>query len=206
MFSDFSYTFNLGKCYALIGESGCGKSTLIHLIMKWFKDYDGQILVGGYDIRTMSEQTLFSSISVVDQRPHIFNATFFENITMFGSSAFCSDDRYRKIIRDVNLEKVEMMVGNSLMGDFGSKLSGGEIQRIAIARAMFRDPKILIMDEPTTGLDSENMEIINNFIQKHSELTRIVITHDNSVANLSKFDAVLIMKDGKIKEERYNER
>ena len=198
--NDFSYHFRKGGLYAITGESGSGKSTLMHLIMKWFDEYEGAILLEDHDLKKLSEKDIYSSVGVVEQRAQIFNASFLDNITMFRKDFDAESVEYRRVLEDLNLEAVERMAGISPLGDFGEKLSGGERQRISIARTMLHKPSILILDEPTTGLDPENTRLINDFITRHTELTRIVITHDQSEENLSRFDAVLKVADGEVHE------
>ena len=95
------------------------------------------------------------------------------------------------MLRDVNLTALAARVGSAPLGDFGDNISGGERQRICIARAMRRKPRVMIFDEPTTGLDPENVAIINEFIFRHKDITRIVISHDWSREYLDRFDGVI---------------
>ncbi len=187
----FSYTFQQGKAYAIIGESGCGKSTLTKLLLKYYGDYSGKILIGDQDIRSIPEDVLYQNICVVDQSAYLFNASLYENITMFSGCPAADSPEYRQLLASLNLEKLAEQVGDQKLGDFGEKISGGERQRINIARAVRMKKPIMILDEPTTGLDPENTSIIHGFIFSKTDTMRIVITHDRSEAFLSKFDGVI---------------
>lgn len=189
----FHYTFQPGKAYAIIGESGCGKSTLIKMLLKYYDDYSGSILLGEKDIKSVPEDVVYQSINVVDQSAYLFNASLYDNITMFSGYPKADSPEYRQLLAALNLEKMASQVGDQKLGDFGEKISGGERQRINLARAMRMKKPIMIFDEPTTGLDPENTNIINSFIFNQTDTMRIVITHDRSEAYLSQFDGVISM-------------
>ncbi len=191
LYSDFSYMFRKGGCYAIIGESGCGKSTLTKLILKYYDDYSGSIRVCGRDVRTIPEQELYAVVGLVNQTPFLFNAPMYENIVLYGNEPAKNSEAYFRLLQDLNLTALAERVGDSSLGDFGDNISGGERQRICIARAIRRHPQILIFDEPTTGLDPENRSMINEFIFRHSDVTRIVVSHDWSKEYLERFDGVI---------------
>jgi ATP-binding cassette subfamily C protein len=191
LFQNFNCTFQPQKTYAITGESGSGKSTLMKLLLKYYDDYSGTISLGGQDIRQLSENNLFDDISVVDQSAYLFNASLYENITMFSGYPAKDSAAYRKLLEDVKLTALAEQVGDQPLGDFGEKISGGERQRINIARSLRLQKPILILDEPTTGLDPDNTDSINDIIFHYTSATRIVITHDRRTEYLARFDQVI---------------
>lgn len=191
LYHDFSHAFLPGGCYAVTGESGGGKSTLIKLLLKYYDDYTGEIRLAGQNIRGLCEEEIYGLVSVVSQTAFLFNASLYENITLYSGEPKEDSEEYRALLRDVNLTALAARVGSAPLGDFGDNISGGERQRICIARAMRRKPRVMIFDEPTTGLDPENVAIINEFIFRHKDITRIVISHDWSREYLDRFDGVI---------------
>ena len=191
LYDRFSHTFRQGGCYAVVGESGSGKSTMFKLLLKYFDNYEGDILLGGQNIKKLSENEIYSKIGIITQTPYLFNATFYDNITMFSGNPKKDSDEYKNLLSDLNLTALAKQVGDVPLGDFGDNISGGERQRINIARTMLRKPEILIFDEPTTGLDPENAALIDNFIFNHKGITRIVISHNWAEDYLNRFDEII---------------
>lgn len=190
LIKDRTFLFEQGKCYAVIGESGAGKSTFIKLMLKYNTDYQGKIIYQGKEIREYADTELYSDIGYLNQNETILNETMFDNITLFNGSNIGKTE-YEKILEKVNLVELSERVKEENLGDFGEMLSGGERQRIALARVLLRKPKILILDEPMTGLDIENQSILNDIVFSLQGVTRIIITHDRSEDYLKKFDGVL---------------
>ncbi|MCD8023796.1 MAG: ABC transporter ATP-binding protein/permease [Lachnospiraceae bacterium] len=188
-------------CYAIVGESGSGKSTLMKLLLKYYEDYTGTITLAGQDIRNLSEQEIYSIVGVVSQSSYLFNASLYDNITMFCKEPKQDSAEYKNLLKELNLTALAGRVGNQPLGDFGDKISGGERQRINIARNYRRGVPVMIFDEPVSGLDPENASMINEFIFSHSEMTRIVITHDWSPDYLGRFDDVISVGLTKVLEE-----
>lgn len=191
LYDKFSYRFEERKCYAIVGESGSGKSTLVKLILKCYDKYEGIISLGGKDIRKMSERQIYQCIGIVEQRPYIFNESLYENITLHSGRPKKNSEEFQELLRKVNLEELARRVGETPLGDFGDNISGGERQRINIARVLNRKPSVIIFDEPITGLDPENRRLINEFIFQYKDVTRIVITHNWSQEYLEQFDGVI---------------
>lgn len=127
----------------------------------------------------------------MSQSPFLFNASLYDNITMFTNDPPRDSAEYEKLLADLNLTALAERVGDAPLGDFGDNISGGERQRINIARTLRSHPSILIFDEPTTGLDPENIALIDQFIFNLADVTRIVITHNWSEDYLARFDSVL---------------
>lgn len=191
LYRDFSLTLEPGKCYAIVGESGCGKSTLGKLLMKYYTEYHGQISAFGHDIKEYDSNQLFNLIGMLNQSEYILNASLYDNITLYSGTPSKESSEYQSVLEKMNLTNLAKRVREKPLGDFGDVLSGGERQRIALARVILRRPKVIIFDEPTTGLDPENQEMINNFIFNLSGTMRIVITHNHAESYLKKFDDVI---------------
>lgn len=190
LYEGLSCTFAPGGCYAIVGESGSGKSTLTKLLLKYYDDYQGRITLAGRDIRELNEEEIYRVVGLVSQSPFLFNASLYENITMFTGTPEKDSQAYKQLLADLNLTALAERVGDAPLGDFGDNISGGERQRINIARALRSRPSIFIFDEPTTGLDPENVALIEKFIFEHEGGTRIVITHNWAEDYLSRFDQV----------------
>ena len=183
LYSDFSYTFRKGGCYAIIGESGCGKSTLTKLILKYYNDYSGSIRVCGRDIRAIPEQELYAIVGLVNQTPFLFNAPMYENIVLYGNEPANKSEAYVRLLQELNLTALAERVGDSSLGDFGDNISGGERQRICIARAIRRHPQILIFDEPTTGLHLADLDNLMRVFRRltEREYSLLIIEHNLDV-------------------------
>lgn len=191
LYQNFSKQFQAGKCYAIVGESGSGKTTLTKLLLKYYEEYTGTIRFCGLDIKDCSAQEIYEKIGVINQNPGLFNAPLYENITMFSENPERNSEEYTKLLKKLNLTELAKRVGENPLGDFGDNISGGERQRISLARAFRKRAEIMIFDEPTTGLDPENVQFINELIFSSTDITRIVITHDWSKEYLDRFDEVI---------------
>lgn len=202
LYHDMSCRFRPGGCYAIVGESGSGKSTLTKLLLKYYEDYTGTIRLAGQDIRQLSELEIYGLVGVVGQSPYLFNASLYENITMFSGTPGKDSEEYRQLLQELNLTELAARAGDQPLGDLGDKLSGGERQRIHMARTLRKRPPVMIFDEPVSGLDPENARLIQEFIFRRSDMTRIVITHDWSEEYLNRFDDVIPV--GKTAMERRN--
>lgn len=188
---DFSQFFLPGKTYGIIGPSGSGKSTLIKLLLQYYDEYDGLITLDGADIRQVPTHSLYRKVKYVQQFPHIFNATLKENITLFREYP---EQVVQSVIQQTNLTELFARYGDQPIGDDGGRISGGEKQRIALARALLEKPEIIIFDEPASSLDPINAEVIMRLIFSMEGYTRIVITHNQDEHLLSQFDQVLSLQ------------
>ena len=184
-----SLCFEEGKSYAIVGESGRGKSTMLKLLLKYVDNYYGNIYLYGKNIRDYSDEELYSLVGMLNQNEAMLNASIRDNITLFREIEDMT--LYNEIVEKLNISELIRKAENRCIGDFGDRISGGEKQRIALARVLLRNTKILILDEPVTGLDSENKAIINNYIFGRKDVTKIVVTHDTEEEYLSKFDEVI---------------
>lgn len=193
IFKNFSYELADGGSYAVIGESGSGKSTFARLLTKELDGYKGEVTVYGQDLNEISEKSLFESVAVVPQEAMIFKDSLFNNITMYDSSIKEDSDEYKEIIKKLNLEGLAKKEKEGTLDVL--QASGGEKERISIARAMIRNPKILILDEPTTGLDPDNAREVKKIITNLDGVLRLVITHDYDEEYLNKFDGVIFMNE-----------
>lgn len=199
LFHDVSFSFENGGCYAIVGESGKGKTTLVKLMLKYYPDYQGAITLFGHDLKEYSEKQLYRLVGILNQDEYILNDSLFHNISLYTDQIAQDTPEYAALLELLNLTNLAASVGDKPLGDFGDMISGGERQRIALARVLMKKPKLLILDEPTTGLDPENRDAINNLIWGLKPLTRIVITHDQSPEYLQQFDGVLYFEqDGNV--------
>ncbi len=187
----------------IVGESGCGKSTLLKLMAGLYVPSSGEIIVDG--IRAPEE--IIKKVSVVMQSPMLLPLSILENITMGHEY---EDSKIEKIIESANLKKwIDSLPEglNTYIGDSADELSGGQAQRIAIARAMFKDSKNLLLDEPTSALDGENaasvLEAINHFTEGQ---TVVHVTHRKK--HLEGYDRIFLMENGQLTEiwNRYKEK
>lgn len=191
LYRDFSYRFQAGGCYAIVGESGRGKSTLIKLLLKYYDDYSGSITLAGQDIKNLSEEEIYALVGVVDQAPYLFNAPLYENITLLKGEPAKDSSEYQELLERLGIRALAERVKEEPLGDFGDNISGGERQRIAVARALIRRPQILIFDEPAASLDPVTRDSLNALIFSLEGYMRIVITHDRREEYLSRFDGTV---------------
>lgn len=193
-----SFTFDSGKSYALVGASGSGKSTLLNLLMASHDGYTGAIRYDETELRQISSESLYELVSVVQQNVFIFNASIRDNITMF------TEFPKEEVDRAIALSGLSALVAERgedyLCGENGSGLSGGEKQRISIARSLLKKSQVLLVDEATAALDAQTAFQVSNAILNLSGLTRIVITHGLDENLLKRYDCVLTLKNGSITE------
>lgn len=198
---DISFKTNKGELVALVGESGGGKSTLISLISGYYFPDEGTVTIDGVDTRNYNLKTLRSQISVVPQEVALFNDTIKNNIR-YGNFDV-DEQKVFEAARESHIhEFIETLPDKyeTLVGERGIKLSVGQKQRLAIARAILRDPKILILDEPTSALDSKTEKNISESLEKiMSGRTTFVIAH--RLSTVRKADKILVFDKGKIVEQ-----
>lgn len=193
-----SARFEAGKAYAIVGASGSGKSTLLNLLTSPGTAYDGSILLDGTELRTIAPESLYETVSLIQQNVFVFNASIRDNITMFRS--FPSEE-LAQAVRRAQLESLLADRGEGyLCGENGSGLSGGEKQRISIARSLLKHASALLADEATAALDAQTAHQVTDDILSLTGVTRIVVTHTLEQAALRQYDGILVLKDGRIAE------
>ncbi len=202
---DLSFSIERRKMTALVGLSGSGKTTIINLLLKLYRPDRGAIKIDGTDIQELSNKSYLSKIGYVSQETFIFNSTIKENIR-FGMDN-CTDAMIEEAAKSAYAHEfiVETADGyETVVGDSGVKLSGGQRQRIAIARAMLRKPRIIVLDEATSSLDNISEQKIQkaiNDISKHT--TVLVIAH--RLSTVRNADKIIILQKGDIKEQGTHE-
>ena len=199
--NNINLTFEKNKKYAIVGESGCGKSTLIKLLMRYYKDYNGDILIDNKDIHKIFSNDLYKNMSMIQQNVFMFDDSIKENIKLFANY---SDEEVLSICDRSGLSNLISRLPdgiNSLVGENGNKLSGGEKQRIAIARSLINNTKILILDESTSALDNETAYNLESSLLSINDLTLIVVTHKLIKNILLNYDEIIVMKEGMVIEK-----
>jgi ABC-type multidrug transport system fused ATPase/permease subunit len=193
---NISYDFKRGGKYAIVGESGSGKTTLIKILMGYYDDYIGHVFVDNVEIRDINRESLYKSISMIHQNVFILDDTLRNNITLENPY---SDEEYRSVIDKAHLNDVYQSVESlANVGESGNTLSGGEKQRIAIARALIKGAKAIILDEAMANLDNETAYNIEKTLINTSDLTCIFVTHRYTKEVLQQCDGIIALRDGEI--------
>lgn len=207
---NFSLTIPPNKCTAIVGQSGSGKSTIASLLMSLYpaplsNSGSPTILIGGIDIRRLHTPTLRSQIALVPQQPTLFPDTIRSNIS-YGlprTSPLSRMENIRLAAASAGIDEFITSLPDgysTIIGDGGIGLSGGQAQRLSIARALVRRPKMLILDEATSNLDAESASVIAQTVRDVSgRLTVVVITHERQMMEVA--DKVVVMKGGESVEE-----
>lgn len=201
----FSLHIPAGTTVAIVGETGAGKSTLVNLACRFFEPTEGRILIDGVDYRERSQLWLHSSIGYVLQSPHLFSGTVMENIRYGRLEA--SEQEVRRAAEAVSADTVvnKLEQGyDSPVGEGGDRLSTGEKQLISFARAVLADPRIFVLDEATSSIDTETEQLIQNAIARLLEgRTSFLIAH--RLSTIRHADVILVVKDGHIVEQGRHE-
>ena len=191
-----SLTFHAGKKYAIVGASGSGKSTLFKLLTKYSNEYNGNILFDGIDLRNITYSSLSQIISTVQQNVFVFHDSIYNNICLYKN---IPEKEFDCVIQKSGLSSLIQQKGkNFSCGTNGNKLSGGEKQRISIARALLRNASILLMDEASSALDEKTADEIMHSILDMPGTTSLVITHRLNSTLLKKYDGICVLHHGKI--------
>ncbi|CAM3264088.1 ABC transporter ATP-binding protein/permease [Empedobacter stercoris] len=198
---DFNLTINKGETVALVGQSGSGKSTLANLITRFWDVKSGQILIDGIDIKHIKLHDYRLLFGLVTQDSILFNDTIFNNISLGDKSP--SEEKVVSAARIANAEEFIIKMPEKYqesVGEGGSKLSGGQKQRLSIARAVYKNPPIMVLDEATSALDTKSEKLVqvalNNMMQNR---TSLVIAH--RLSTIQNADKIVVMEAGKIIEE-----
>ncbi len=199
---DLNLSVKSKSSLGIVGSSGSGKSTIFKLLMGLMDDYDGIIRLYDRDILEANLDSLRSHIVSVEQEAPLFNKTIFENIAFGSKRDDVSLAEVINVCKKVNMHDFIMSLElgyDTIVGESASSISGGQRQRLAIARALMSDASIILMDEPTSALDRESEEIINDVIKGISnDKTVIVISH--RISSVKDLDNIAVLADGSIKE------
>ena len=198
---DFSLKVEKGKTVALVGQSGSGKSTIANLVTRFYDVNQGVIQIDGFDIKDLKQQSLRKLMGLVTQDSILFNETVKNNILLGNEKA--TDDEVIEALKIANAwEFVEELPEGikTNIGDSGNKLSGGQKQRLSIARAVLKNPPIMILDEATSALDTESERMVQVALENMMKnRTSIVIAH--RLSTIQKADLIVVMQKGKIAEQ-----
>lgn len=192
--------FEKGKKYAIVGSSGCGKSTFLKLLANYYEGYEGEILIGKQELRTIDRKSLSRKMAMIHQNVFLFEDTLRANITMFQEYP---DEEIKAAVKKAGLEKIveDNPLGmEQMVCENGNNFSGGEKQRIAIARAILTRAEVLLLDEATSSLDTELSMQIEQLILSQKETTILNVTHRFHESILKQYDCILTMHQGKIVE------
>ena len=197
---NISFDFEKGKKYALVGLSGSGKSTLMKLISKRIKANEGKICIDGTDLDEISRNSIINLISTINQNVFLFKGSLYDNITLFSKDY--SEEKVKDVILKAELGKyLDRLYDKELISENANNLSGGEKQRISIARSLIKDTKIILADEILSSLDNEIAFSIEKGLLELENITLISVTHRLIKENLKQYDKILVLKDGKIEEK-----
>lgn len=188
--------FEKGKSYAIVGGSGSGKSTLLKLLLGYNEGYQGDVLIDGIQIRDIDLDSLYDKISIIQQDVFLFDSSIKNNITMFSSF---DENKVKSAIEKSGIYSLIEEKGEDYScGEGGKNLSGGEKQRVSIARCLVRETPILLMDEATAALDNNTALMVENKILGIDHLTRIIVTHRFQETIMKKYDEIYVMNKGTV--------
>ncbi len=194
-----------GKTIALVGQSGSGKSTLVDLIPRYYDTVEGEVLIDGVNVKDLGIQDLRALIGNVNQEAILFNDTFRNNIT-FGVESATEDE----VIRAATIANAHDFISASehgyetMIGDRGGRLSGGQRQRVSIARAILKNPPILILDEATSALDTESERLVQDALEKLMK-TRTTVAIAHRLSTIKNADEIYVLHEGQIVEHGTHE-
>ena len=199
--NDVSFEIPSGKMYAIVGPSGSGKSTLVNLLLRLYDVDSGSVSINGTDVRDFDVAYLRANIGVVTQDAYLFNGTIRENLLYAKQDATQEElENACKLANIYDFVAAQELGFDAMVGNRGLKLSGGEKQRLSLARVVLKDPKILVLDEATSSLDSISENAIQNALERvMTGRTSIVIAHRLSTVLAA--DHILVVKDGVIAEQ-----
>lgn len=190
--------FEAGRAYAFVGGSGSGKSTLLNLLMAAETNYSGHILADGIELSDISTESLYGTIAAIQQNVFVFNASIKDNVSMFRD--FPKTEMDEAIARAHLGALIRERGEDYLCGENGSGLSGGEKQRISIARSLLKKSSVLLADEVTAALDAQTAHRVSSDILDLQGITRIVVTHTLEESLLRRYDKIFVLRSGRIEE------
>lgn len=202
IFDNISFNIKKNEHVLLDGKSGSGKSTIFKLLSKVESEYEGEIFVNSKNIKAISKDKLFNEVGVISQNPYIFRASIMQNIVVFEDEDDIDFEKLNSVIDKSGLRDLVSSLKNGYRDyllDAGSNLSGGEKQRIEIARALYSDKKILLIDEATSSLDLDKAYDLENLF-KSLDITIISVCHRKDISYDELYDRILYIRDGKIYE------
>lgn len=202
VFENFDLTIAKGSITAIVGESGSGKSTLLSLLQNIYPLQAGSIFVVNYDIKHISNHTLRQLVSVVPQQIDLFAGNVIENIAVGDYEP--DMQRIIDICQQLGISEFIEKLPNgfhSYLGENGANLLGGQKQRIAIARALYRNPEILILDEATSSLDSLSEKSVQNTIKQLRAANKTVLIIAHRLSTIMNADKIVVVEHGKVVEE-----
>lgn len=193
-------TIDKGNKYAVVGKSGCGKSTLVKVLMGSYSAYNGSITFDNTSLRDLDIQEIHSLASIIHQNIYMFDDNILQNINLY--KEFLSTELETALSKSGVDQFIKDMPEGVLqrVGENGANLSGGQRQRIAVARALIRNKPILILDEGTSAIDAQTAYEIENSLLSINDLTLITITHNLQMELLEKYDQIIYMEEGYIRE------
>jgi len=198
---NFSLTIPKGKTVALVGQSGSGKSTIANLLTRFYEVNQGEILIDNQNIKDVTMKSLRSLTGLVTQDSIMFNGTIKDNIRLGKLDA--TDDEIIEALKVANAYEFVKDLPSGIetnIGDSGNKLSGGQKQRLSIARAVLKNPPIMILDEATSALDTESEKFVQVALENMMQnRTSVVIAH--RLSTIQKADVIVVMQKGEIVEQ-----
>ncbi len=196
---DINHTFEKNKSYAIVGASGSGKTTLFNLLIGNYDHYQGSILYDKTELSKMTSESVYSLISLVEQNVFVFDSSIEKNITMYKDF---KSEQIKQAIEQSGLSKlIEEKGSDYLCGESGKNLSGGEKQRISIARGLIKKSSVFLMDEATSSLDTETSIKVSNAVINIPNMIKIVITHRLEESVLRQYDEIIVLNKGMIHEK-----
>jgi ABC-type multidrug transport system fused ATPase/permease subunit len=195
-----SFTLERGKRVAVVGPSGAGKSTLAGLVLRFWDPTDGEISIGGRDVRCCAQDDVRALIGVVSQDTHVFNDTLRANLLLARPGA--TEDDLRTVLARAQLDELAERLPRGLdspLGEQGLKLSAGERQRLSVARALLKDAPLFVLDEPTANLDpATERDLLDAVYRATQDRATLVITH--RLVRMENMDEILVLERGRIVE------
>ena len=202
---DICLTINKGQTVALVGQSGSGKSTMVDLIPRYYDVQEGQVLIDGIDVRDLNLHDLRQLIGNVNQESILFNDTFFNNISFGVANA--THEQVEEAARIANAHEfisASEQGYDTSVGDRGGRLSGGQRQRVSIARAILKNPPILILDEATSALDTESERLVQDALERLMK-TRTTVAIAHRLSTIRNADEICVLHEGRIVERGTHE-